>query len=157
VSDTRLNHALNHVAISMPAKAMDAAARADIHRFYGEVFGWSPYTPEGEPGNPLVMLMGDSRFYLYISDDEDGDGTVTRPMVDHLGIEVAEERELDEILSRARAFKEKDDRVTIVEKEVTHHTSEPDLRPDLADTGGDMVNCYIGYVLPLQVEIQHFR
>ena len=152
-------HILNHVAISMPASAMDAETRADIHRFYGEVFGWSPYTPEGEPGNPLVMLMADRRFYLYVADDEEGKGTVSRPMVDHIGIEVSEERMLDEILDRAKTFKAKDDRVVIVEKEVTAHTADADLRPDLAEKspGVTMVNCYIGYILPFMVEIQHFK
>ncbi len=149
---------LNHVAVSMPASAMDATTRADIHRFYGEVFGWSPYSPEGETGDPLVMLMSDPRLFLFVIAEEEGGGTIARPM-DHFGIEVSEERELDEMLARAKTFKDKDDRVRIIDKAVTHHTANPDLRPDLADKteGVDLVSCYIGYVLPLMVEIQHFR
>jgi hypothetical protein len=154
VGDVRLNH----VAVSMPARAMDATTRADIFGFYGDVFGWSPYSPEGDTHQPLVMLMSDPRLFLFVIAEEEGAGTVARPM-DHFGIEVSEEKQLDEMLARAKTFKDKDDRVRIVDKKVSHYTADPELRPDLADRtqGVDMASCYIGYILPLMVEIQHFR
>ena len=33
----------NHVAMSMPADSLDEAGRADICRFYSEVFGWQEH------------------------------------------------------------------------------------------------------------------
>lgn len=147
---------INHVAVSMPSAAMDAATRSDIERFYGDVFGWVPYTPEGEMGNPLVMLMSDPKLFLFVI--AEAEGTVARPM-DHFGIEVFEESELDEMLGRAKTYQEKDDRVRIIEKAVHHYTANADLRPDLAANteGVDLVSCYIGYILPMMVEIQYFR
>jgi hypothetical protein len=153
------SHSLNHIAVSMPTGALDPAARADIYAFYGEVFGWSRFNPVGEPGDPLVMLMADPKCYLYIADDETGEGTVTRPMVDHLGIEIEDEAEFDEILERAKNYKAKDDRVRIVDKLVTKHEADADLRPDLAEKSNEvtMISCYIGYILPLLVELQLFQ
>jgi hypothetical protein len=143
---------INHVAMSMP---LDEATREDIHGFYSEVFGWTPYSPEGEMGNPLVMLMSDPRLFLFIVDEKEG---MIAPPLDHFGIEVFDEDELDEMLGKAKTYQEKDGRVRILEKKVEHHTADAQARPDLADTKGvDLVNCYIGYLLPMMVEIQHFR
>jgi hypothetical protein len=151
VADIRINH----VAMSMPESAMDEATRADIERFYGEVYGWTPYTPEGESGSPLVMLMSDPKLFLFVMPEKDG---MIAPPLDHFGIEVFEESELDEMLGRAKTFQDKDDRVRIIDKAVKRYTADPELRPDLAgSTGVDLVSCYIGYILPMMVEIQYFR
>lgn len=80
------------------------------------------------------------------------------PPLDHFGIQVFDEDELDEMLGRAKTYKEKDDRVRIIEKKVERHTADKEARSDLAEaTGADLVNCYIGYLLPMMVEIQYFR
>jgi hypothetical protein len=143
---------INHVAMSIP---LDEATREDIHSFYNEVFGWTPYSPEGEMGNPLVMLMSDPRLFLFIVDEKEG---MIAPPLDHFGIEVFDEDELDEMLGKAKTYQEKDSRVRILEKKVERHTADAEARPDLANTTGvDLVNCYIGYLLPMMVEIQHFR
>jgi hypothetical protein len=146
---------INHVAMSMSDAALDESARADIHRFYGEVFGWTPYSPEGESGNPLVMLMSDPKLFLFVMNESEG---MVAPPLDHFGIEVFDEGELDELLRLAKLFQEKDDRVRIIDKKVTRYSADASLRPDLAESSGvDLVNCYIGYLLPMMVEIQYFR
>jgi hypothetical protein len=143
---------INHVAMSMP---LDESIRADIHGFYNEVFGWTPYTPTGEMGNPLVMLMEDPHVFVYIVDQKDG---MVAPPLDHFGIQVFDEDELDEMLGKAKTYKEKDDRVRIIDKKVERHTADKEARSDLAEAkGADLVNCYIGYLLPMMVEIQYFR
>jgi hypothetical protein len=143
---------INHVAMSMP---LSDTTREDIHGFYNEVFGWTPYSPEGEMGNPLVLLMSDPRLFLFIVDAKEG---MIAPPLDHFGIEVSDEDELDEMLGKAKTFQEKDSRVRIIEKKVERHNANAESRPDLAETTGvDLVNCYIGYLLPMMVEIQHFR
>ena len=45
----------NHVAMSMPADALDESGRADITRFYGEVFGWVEHPTMTEDRRRLVM------------------------------------------------------------------------------------------------------
>jgi hypothetical protein len=146
---------INHVAMSMSDAALDESARSDIHRFYGEVFGWTPYSPEGESGNPLVMLMSDPKLFLFVMNESEG---MVAPPLDHFGIEVFDEGELDELLRLAKMFQKKDDRVRIIDKKVTRYSADASLRPDLAESSGvDLVNCYIGYLLPMMVEIQYFR
>ena len=62
------------------------------------------------------------------------------------------------MLGKAKTYKEKDDRVRIIEKKVERHRADKEARSDLAEvTGADLVNCYIGYLLPMMVEIQYFR
>jgi hypothetical protein len=143
---------INHVAMSMP---LDESTRSDIHGFYGEVFGWTPYSPPQEMGNPLVMLMSDPHVFLFIVDAKEG---MVAPPLDHFGIEVFDEDELDEMLGRAKTYRDKDNRVRIIEKKVERHTADAGARSDSPKTpGADLVNCYIGYLLPMMVEIQHFR
>jgi hypothetical protein len=62
--------------------------------------------------------------------------------LDHYGISVATEQELDDMLARAKAFKERDDRVDIIEKKVDDYEM-------LAIT-----SIYVGYLLPMMVEVQ---
>jgi hypothetical protein len=148
VTDLRINH----VAMSMP---LDESTRSDIHGFYSEVFRWTPYSPQGEMGNPLVMLMSDPRLFLFVVDAKEG---MVAPPLDHFGVEVFDEDELDDILGKAKTYRDKDDRVRIIDKKVEHHTSDTEARSDVAPAPGvDLVNCYIGYLLPMMVEIQHFR
>jgi hypothetical protein len=71
--------------------------------------------------------------------------------MDHFGVEVSSEEAVDEILTAARLFQEQDSRVEIVDKQ---HVRTPS-----AESAFDYetINCYIRYLLPLMVEVQHFR
>ena len=64
------------------------------------------------------------------------------PRLDHFGMSVDTEQELDDMLARAKAFQARDDRVDIVDREVTDHGM-------LAIT-----SFYVRYLLPMMVEIQ---
>jgi hypothetical protein len=78
------------------------------------------------------------QFVFLIANDE----PMTAPRLDHFGFSVATEDELDGVLARAKVYKEKDDRVDIVDKSVDDY---------------DMLaisSIYIGYLLPMMVEIQ---
>lgn len=145
---------INHVAMTMPESVLDETARSDILRFYNEVFGWVRYMSDGEPGNPLIMRMAEPTQFVYVLSETEG---MTAPPLDHFGVEVAEEEDLDTALERARMFAEKDSRVRIIEKKVTRYPVDPSMAPEMAGSTLDLVNCYIGYLLPLMVEIQHFR
>src|SRR4051794_259172 len=103
---------LNHVAISLPTDALDAAGRAEIEAFYGEVFGWWK-APTDEAGNPLVLATGAPGQFVYL---HPADPAMVTPELDHFGVQVETVEELDEIVERARSVKARDDRVRIIEK-----------------------------------------
>ena len=64
------------------------------------------------------------------------------PRLDHFGLSVGAESELDDILARAKAWQARDDRVDIIDKKVDDHGM-------LAIT-----SIYVRYLLPMMVEIQ---
>ena len=135
---------LNHVAITMAPDALDELARAEILDFYGEVFGWTEGDNSGESGNPLILYTGVFGQFVYLLP---GDPALQAPPMDHFGILVDHETELDAILERAQARAAVDERVRIIDKasRVTH-TDTHDWT---------LTSCYIGFRLPLLVEIQH--
>jgi hypothetical protein len=134
---------LNHVAISMPPAALDDAGRAAIEAFYGDVFGWW-HAPTDEPGDPLVLATGAKGQFVYL---HPADPSMVTPELDHFGVQVETVAELDEILERARAFETRDDRVRIIEKK---SATNPSRWGPVT-----LTNCYVGYLLPMMVEIQH--
>jgi hypothetical protein len=78
------------------------------------------------------------QFVFLIADDP----PMTCARLDHFGLSVGAEEELDEILARAKKWKARDDRVEIVDKKVDDHGM-------LAIT-----SIYIRYLLPMMIEIQ---
>jgi hypothetical protein len=129
----------NHVAMSLPADLLDEAGRKDIAAFYEEVFGWPEITQMTEDRRRLVLGVHTVEQFIFLIADEK---PMTAPRLDHYGLSVGTEEELDAILGRAKAYKEKDDRVDIVDKQTEDHGM-------LAIT-----SIYIGYLLPMMVEIQ---
>ncbi len=129
----------NHVAMSLPSDLLGAAHREEIVRFYHDVFGW----------DELPMLTIDERrlvlsaytyeqFVFLIADDR----PMECPRLDHFGISVATEAELDDMLARARRYQDHDDRVDIIDKKREDHGV-------LAIT-----SIYVRYLLPMMVEVQ---
>lgn len=135
---------LNHVAISMPRADLDDAGRAAILAFYGTVFGWSELPDQEEPGDPLILATGAFGQFVYLLPSDEP--MRTDPM-DHFGLLVDTLADLDGVLDRAHAFAATDDRVRIIDRHdrVTHGPTT-----DYTLTSG-----YVGYLLPLMVEVQH--
>jgi hypothetical protein len=136
---------INHLAISVDATVLDDAGRASLLDFYGEVFGWVEGDNSTEQGNPLIIYTGELRQYLYLLPSA---GEFLRaPRLDHFGLEISSLDELDEILDRAKRYRDKDDRVTIIDRaEMTTHGSVSDFT---------LTNAYLSFLLPLQIELQH--
>jgi hypothetical protein len=136
---------INHIAISVDGSVLDAAGRAALLDFFGEVFGWVEGDNRTEQGNPLILYTGRSRQYLYLLPA--ADDYLRAPHLDHFGLEVSTLEELSAIVDRAKAFRAKDDRVTIIDidERVTHGT--------VSDF--TLTNAYIGFLIPLQIELQH--
>jgi hypothetical protein len=147
VSDTAsFRPRLNHVAISMDPAALDARGRAEVLTFYGEVFGWTEGDNTGEKGNPLILYTGAFGQFVYLLP---ASPPMQAPPLDHFGLQVSSLAEIDTIVAAARAFQERDDRVRIVERESrTRHGSTDDYT---------LTSAYIGYVLPLMIELQHLE
>lgn len=132
----------NHVAMSVPADLLSAEGRRDIVDFYSEVFGWQELPTETVDRQKLVLMAYTyDQFVFLIAEDE----PMTAPRLDHFGMGVATEAELDTFLARAKAYQARDPRVDIIEKKTEDH---PGLR---------LTSFYVGFLLPLMVEVQLFE
>jgi len=129
----------NHVAMSVPAALLDETGRGEITRFYDEVFGWKELPTMTEDQHRLVLSCYTYEQFVFLIA---GDTPMTCPRLDHYGISVETETELDEMLDRAKTFAASDDRVDIIDKKVEDHGM-------LAIT-----SFYVAYVLPMMVEVQ---
>ncbi len=136
---------INHVAISVDAEVLDEAGRASLIDFFGEVFGWVEGDNSTERGNPLILYTGELRQYLYLLPA--ADDFLRAPRLDHFGLEVGTLDELVSILDRAKAYRAKDDRVTVIDlDEMVTHGPTSDYT---------LTNAYVGFLLPLMIELQH--
>ncbi|MDH3705946.1 MAG: hypothetical protein OES57_07745 [Acidimicrobiia bacterium] len=132
----------NHVAMSMPADALDQQGRDDICAFYGDVFGWEEFPTMTEDRRRLVMgVHSYDQFVFLIANDEP---MRTDPM-DHFGMSVESAEALEATLERARRWAADDDRVRIVGPQVDDHEV---LK---------LHAFYVGFLLPLMVEVQYFE
>jgi hypothetical protein len=132
----------NHVAMSVPADLLDAQGRADLVAFYDEVFGWKELPTETVDREKLVLSAYTfDQFVFLIADDP----PMRTPRLDHFGMGVATIEELDEFYERAKRYKDKDDRVDVIDKKAEKHP------------GLTLTSFYVGYLLPLMVEVQHFE
>ena len=135
---------LNHVAISVDPAVLDDDGRATLLAFFGEVFGWTEGDNTGETGNPLILYTGTFGQFVYLLPT---DPFLTAPPLDHFGLEVSTLAELEAIVERARVFQSHDDRVRIIDvhARITHGST----------FDYTLTSAYIGYVLPLMIELQH--
>ena len=136
---------INHLAISVDADVLDDRGRAALLDFFGEVFGWVEGDNSTERGNPLILYTGEMRQYLYLLPASEE--FLRAPHLDHFGLEVATLDELVAILDRAKAYRESDGRVTIIDlDEMVTHGPTSDYT---------LTNAYIGFLIPLMIELQH--
>ena len=129
----------NHVAMSVPSTLLEPAGREELTAFYADVFGWQELPTETVDGQKLVFGVHTVEQFVFLIAD---DPPMTCARLDHFGLSVGAESELDDILARAKAWQARDDRVEIVDKQVDDHEV-------LAIT-----SIYIRYLLPMMIEIQ---
>jgi hypothetical protein len=137
---------LNHVAISMDPAVLDERGRAAVLAFYGEVFGWTEGDNTGEDGNPLILYTGAFGQFVYLLP---ADPPLTAPPLDHFGLQVETLDDLLAIVERAKARAQHDERVRVID--VHSRTTNG---PVHAYT---LTSAYIGFVLPLMIEVQHLQ
>lgn len=143
MAETQINPRMNHVAMSVPAAWLDEARRDEIVDFYGEVFGWTR-ADMNRASDPLVLQTQEWGDFVFIYPSKDGDYMRT-PALDHYGFRVFTMEALDTVLDRAKKRAVEDDRVTIIDKKAEHFNTTT------------LTNCYIGFLLPLMVELQHYE
>ena len=131
----------NHVAMSLPADALDEENRKLRADFYADVFGFYDLPMMTIDRKRQVFQVHNIEQFLFLIADDAGE-SMSCPRLDHFGLSVGAESELDEILSRAKKWKERDDRVDIIDKKTDDHGM-------LAIT-----SIYVKYLLPMMVEIQ---
>ncbi len=132
----------NHVAMSVPAELLSAAGRAELLRFYEDVFGWTEIPSLTEDEKRLVLqAYRNDQFVFLVADPK----PMTCPGMDHFGMSVGSLQELEGMLERARKFKEQDDRVEIVERNTDDFKVVK------------LHNFYVRYRLPLMVEVQYYE
>jgi hypothetical protein len=135
---------LNHVAMTMSPTSLDDHGRDEIRAFYGDVFGWTEGDNTGESGNPLIMMTGEVMQFVYLLP---GDPALACPTLDHFGLQVSSVEEIDAIVAKAKAWQAKDERVQII-----------DVKARESDGPRGhyvLTSAYIGYLLPMMVELQH--
>jgi hypothetical protein len=130
--------------MSMPASSLDQEGRDAICAFYGDVFGFEEYTELTKDERMLVLRAHHhEQFVFLIAEDE----PMRAPRLDHFGLSVATLADFEEVLRRARVWKEKEpDAVDLIESKVEEYEGMLKLH-----------SFYVGYRLPLLVETQHFE
>jgi hypothetical protein len=128
----------NHMELTFPPGTLDEAFRRDVAACYGELFGWESSDVD-IVGQSCQFLRVDDGQFLLLAEYE-------RPMqslgYDHLGLLCDTRAEVDEVLARATAYRDRDDRLRIKEYE--------DLK-----TGNVTVHAfYVKYLLPIWFDVQ---
>jgi hypothetical protein len=131
----------NHVAISVPPDLLSESGRRDLVDFYHEVFDWKELPTETIDRKRLVLgAYTIDQFVFLVADDD----PMRAPRMDHFGLGVGSAEELDVFYERARAYRDRDARVEVIDRKT-------DQYPGLSIT-----SFYVRYLLPLMVEVQHF-
>ena len=134
---------LNHVAMSMPADALDADGRKAITDFYGDVFGWQEYDMLTQDRRRLVLRVhSDEQFVFLIADDS----PMAAPRMDHFGMSVGTLDEFEDLYGKVQDKAAADPEVDVVPRDVDTYEGYLKLH-----------NFYVRYKLPLMVEVQHFE
>jgi hypothetical protein len=142
MSDAAKAPHFNHVALTVPAEALDEEGRRRLLDFYGEVFGWSEMPTMTLDRERLVFrAYSNDQFVFVVASDE--------PMRcsgnEHVGLQVATPEALDEMLDRARKYAERDAEVEISERGTEDYEAVV------------LHNVYIRYRLPMSIELQCYE
>lgn len=134
----------NHVALSVPADALDDVGRAAIVEFYGDLLGTVEYPEMTVDRERLVLgVHTHEQFFFIVAEDE----PMVAPRGDHVGLSVSTLDDFEEVARRAAAW----------------HERLPDevewIAPAAEEFAGvlRLHSFYVRYRLPIMLEIQHFE
>lgn len=132
----------NHVALTLPPDALDAAGRAAILGFYGEVFGWTEMPTLSRDRELLVLRAWSNEEFVYL---HASDAPMRCGATEHVGLSVPTRAALAELHERAAKRAAAD--------------PEVELTPLASDDYGAVVlgHFYLRYRLPVRFEVQCFE
>jgi hypothetical protein len=130
----------NHMELTLARGALDEKTRADLKRFYAELFGFEALDVPilGQLGLLLRTDPDTSQFLLVTEARE----PMQAPGFDHLGFLVESRARVDDLLERCRGWRERDPRVQLKEYE------------DLVQGGVTVHAFYVKFLLPLWFDVQ---
>jgi hypothetical protein len=127
--------------MSVHPDLLSETGRRDLIDFYSKVFDWRELPTETIDRRRLVLgAYSIDQFVFLIAEDD----PMRAPRMDHFGLGVGSLEELDTFYERALAYRDRDDRVDIVDRHTEKH-------PGLSIT-----SFYVKFLLPLMVEVQYF-
>lgn len=136
------NPRFNHVAMSLSADMLDETNRTDICRFFSEVLGFDEIESMTEDRHRLILsCVHWDQFIFLISEDD----PMRAPRMDHYGFAVGSLEELQGIQERAEAFREKDDRLDLID---LHMDDQKVVK---------IHSLYVKYLLPMMCEVQYWE
>ena len=125
--------------MSLPADLLDETNRADICRFWSEVFGFDEIEVMTEDRRRLILscVHWDQFIFLIAEDDP-----MHCPRMDHFGFSVGSHGGAGGVRDRAVAFREHDDRVDLID---LHADDQKVVK---------IHSLYVRYLLPMMCEVQ---
>jgi hypothetical protein len=132
----------NHIAISVDPSLLSTDGRAELLKFYGDVFGWIELPTMTEDDRRLVLSAYTYDQFVYLHADKK---PMTAPPGDHWGMGVDTVDEFTELYDKCVAFQQDDPRLEII-------------KPHVDDYGVlKLHGFYVRFLLPIMIEIQHFE
>jgi hypothetical protein len=132
----------NHVALTVPTELLNDDGRKRIVSFYEDAFGWEEWDIMTLDRKRLVMRAYADDQFVFI---EGSDNPMSCDGLEHWGMGVSSERQLDRILDRCRALGEGDPEVDLTERGIEDYGVVK------------LHNFYVRYLLPLSIEVQYFE
>lgn len=132
----------NHVAMSVEPGLLGVEAQGELLDFYGDVLGWTAMPTMSRPGELLVLRVHSNEQFVFLAASDE---PMRCPETDHFGLSVPNPEALYAAHARCLARRERDPRVEIV-------------APTVEDFGVlKLHSFYLGYRLPMRIEIQCFE
>jgi hypothetical protein len=130
----------NHMELTLPPGALDEATRAEIKRFYGEVFDFEALdVPIFDQQGLLLRTDPDTSQFILVMESE---RYLHAPGYDHLGFLYETREEVDQRLEAVRRWQAADDRVQIKEYD------------DLVVGTTTVHAFYVRHLLPIWFDVQ---
>ena len=130
----------NHMELTFPRGTLTTEVREEIDAFYEGVFGWTGVDAEVVGQMCHILLSEEAQQFILLAES---DKPMQSPGYDHLGVLCDTRDEVDELLERAKRWREKDDRVQITE-----------FADDLVQGPVTVHAFYVKYLLPIRFDVQ---
>jgi len=136
------NPRFNHVAMSVPADLLDEAGRGEILRFWDEVLGFVEMPTMTVDRKRLILSCVHWDQFIFLI----AEGNPMRcPRMDHFGLAVGSLAELEGVAERAKAFRDHDERVDLID---VHMDDQGPIK---------IHSLYVKYLLPMMCELQYWE